>query len=129
MFRWWRELLEIRYEFRERNARLHEEVCQSCEILKQTNDHLRMDNEKLLRRLIDKPEPELVRNEVSEPQPLTRHIPWAVRKQMLEAEDRQKAKLMAQFGALGNSKIEDLEKEMGIAAEAREEKRERQTEG
>lgn len=114
MFQWLREYLELKSEFRERNRH-----CESCEILKQVNDQLRMDNEKLLRRVLEKPEPE-VRTEAPEMRtmPLKRHLPWRVKQQMLEAEDRERAKAMR--NAAQPDTVEDLEKELDLVAAERE---------
>lgn len=113
MFNWLRELYEIRATYRK------VEVCESCEALKQMNDHLRMDNEKLLRRILEpKVEPERI--VAPEPMvPIHRNVPWRVKQQMLEAEDRQKANALRQAAKPDNS-IEALEKDLDLAAKERE---------
>lgn len=69
-----------------------------------------------MERILNPPVPVPVieprRGEVSIP----KNIPWGVRRQMLEAEDREKAKLMKTAPV----PIEDLEKEMDIVAKERE---------
>lgn len=91
-------------------------VCSSCEILKQQLELMTLQNNKLLDRLTAKPEPEPIR----EPPQITppRNIPWSVRRQMLEAEDREKARLMRE--APKPVTTEELEKELDIATAQRE---------
>lgn len=112
MFNWLRELYEIRAAYRV------PKVCESCEALKQMNDHLRMDNEKLLRKILE-PKVEVERTVAPEPMaPLHRNVPWRVKQQMLEAEDRQKANALRQ--AAKPDTIEDLEKELDVVSKERE---------
>ena len=125
MFAWLQELLEIRYQNRVRNQRLREElatvnkVCSSCEILKEENNALRLDNQRLLDRILEKPTPEPER--MVAPEPITRprmHMNWKVKQQMLEAEDRQRAAAMR--NAAQPDTVEDLEKELDIVSAERE---------
>ena len=71
-----------------------ERVCNTCEVLRHELEIIRLERDKLLSKLIDKPiEPVVEHTEVK---PIMPHaIPWKVRRQMLEAEDREKAKLIA----------------------------------
>lgn len=95
---------------------IENKVCSSCEILKAQLERLTYENQKLLDRILEKPTPEPVR----EPPQVTipRNIPWNVRRQMLEAEDREKARLMRE--APKPITTEDLEKELDIATAQRE---------
>ena len=91
-------------------------VCPSCETLKTQLERLTYENTKLLDRLLKEPE----KVEVSQkPVEVTvpRNVPWNVRRQMLEAEDRERAKLMK--AAPQPVSVEDLEKELDIAEETR----------
>lgn len=94
-------------------------VCKSCETLKSQLDIANHDKERLLNRILAKPESEPVREpvEVTRPQ----NVPWNVRRQMLEREDREKAKLMNL--APKPISTEELEKELDLASETRESKR------
>lgn len=125
MFKWLREFLEIRHEFRERRLRLlqesNEKRCESCEILKIELQRINIEKEKLLNRLFDKPIDLPVGNPVDITPP--KQIPWQVRRQMLEAEDREKARLMRESAKPNRimtneesrtQKVEDIEKELGI---------------
>ncbi len=91
-------------------------VCESCETLKQQLEIANYEKKQLMDRILEKPalesKPEL--REVTVP----RAVPWPVRRQMLEAEDREKARLMRE--APKPVSTEDLEKELDIAAKARE---------
>jgi len=91
-------------------------VCESCETLRRQLEISNFDKNKLLDRLLEKPGPESKPElrEVTRPQ----SIPWAIRRQMLEREDREKAKLMAQ--APQPIPTEELEKELDVAAATRE---------
>lgn len=91
-------------------------VCPSCETLKAQVERLTYENTRLLDRLLKEPEKVEVSQkpvEVSVP----RNVPWNVRRQMLEAEDREKAKLMK--AAPKPVSVEELEKELDLAEEAR----------
>lgn len=91
-------------------------VCPTCEVLKQQLDVANTECHNLLNRLTAKPEPEPIK----EPPQVTmpRSIPWSVRRQMLEAEDRERARLMRE--APKPASTEELEKELEIAQEQRE---------
>jgi len=85
--------------------------CESCEILREQLHKSDAERQNLLHRLLDKDKPEPPQVSTEEFQPVTpQFTPWRVRQQMLEAEDRQKAKLMRDRV----SEIEKLEKEVGI---------------
>ena len=109
MFNWLREYSEIRREAR---------ICQSCEVLKELLAAERHDKQQLLNKLLADPTPE-VKNET--PIEITRPkvMPWRVKRQMLEAEDRAKAASMRN-AAKPDSEIETLEKELDIAGAQRE---------
>lgn len=97
------------------SERAESKVCPSCETLKAQLERVTYENQKLLDRILTPPvikeeQPKLV--EMSIP----KNIPWNVRRQMLEAEDREKAKLLRNAPV----PIEELEKELEIAAEKRE---------
>lgn len=91
-------------------------VCQSCETLRQQLEIANHEKKQLMDRILAKPEPESKPEfrEVTKP----RNVPWPVRRQMLEAEDREKARLMRE--APQPISTEDLEKELDIASAARE---------
>ena len=80
--------------------------CNSCETLRGQLESVNFEKKILLDRLLNPSVPVVQEKEEYEPiKP--KNIPWIVRKQMLEAEDREKAKLM-------RLKTEELEKELGI---------------
>lgn len=98
MFGWIRELLEIRYEFKERKVRLAEEkyerahVCQSCEVLKSQLDRANREKDQLLRELLADDIKNETQPAAEAPQPVNpRLIPWKIKQQQLEAEDRAEA--------------------------------------
>jgi len=91
-------------------------VCESCETLKAQLALSNHEKERLLNRLLEKPNENQVTS-TPDVKPLlpSSGIPWRVRRQALESEDREKAKLLKT-----KESVEDLEKELGIAEEARE---------
>lgn len=121
---WYKQWLDIRTEYRAKKLQTDEveEVCASCETLKQQLEIANYEKEKLLNRIMEKPEPE----RVSAPEPQAtrpRMVPWNVRRQMLEREDREKARLMRDApkpDATLKSDVAELEKEMDVAAAERE---------
>lgn len=89
-------------------------VCNSCEVLRTQLDITVRERDRLLSKLLDD-SPNSQAGRLMEPtKPM--NIPWAVRKQMLEAEDREKARLIK------NAPIptEDLEKELDLVSSERE---------
>ena len=70
-------------------------------------------------RLLAKPEPEVPREfkEITQP----KNIPWNVRRQMLESEDREKARLMRE--APKPISTAELEQELDVAGKERENQR------
>lgn len=102
----------IRHE-EERQRRLEDlqreedsKVCESCETLKAQLAIANQEKGELLARLIEKPEPELEREAPQVTRP--RSIPWAVRRQILEEEDRARARALK--GAAQST--QELEKEV-----------------
>lgn len=125
MFNWLRELKEIWHTKAE---------CQSCEILKLELSKERLEKQRLLDHLLTPKLPEPERLVAPEPQPIgPRHIPWKVKQQQLEEDDRNKARqVLAEFrakeAAARNANpvpvnitpaitIEDLEANLGIVQE------------
>jgi len=87
--------------------------CEACEILRSALDESNRERRELLTRLLDKDKAEPPPAGVEEMKPIQpQFIPWRVRQQMLEGEDRQRAKLTADK----KREIEGLEKELGIAS-------------
>jgi hypothetical protein len=78
--------------------------CKTCEALRWQLDAITSEKNELLRHIMHPPEPTENR---PAPEPIAprKNIPWSVRQQMLEAEDRAKARLMKE-------KTDELEKEV-----------------
>lgn len=118
LLNWYRQLLEIRQEFR------RETVCQSCETLKQQIETLRYDNQQLLGALVTKETKVETPIDTSNLKPIKpRMIPWSQRRHMLEENDRQQAQLLKKAreeGATLKPETEELERELGIAGQERE---------
>lgn len=106
-------------------------VCQSCESLKMQLSIINQQNEKLLNKLVSTNE---IKNEVTNEPPrivqTMKYIPFAVKRQQLEQEAREKA-LALKNAAKPDSEInknlkkietiEKIEKEIGIDNESRAE--------
>ena len=110
---------------------LEKHICQSCEILKQQLAIANDEKRHLLNKLINPTE--LVEAEKEPPVLLKpRHIPWKVKQQILEAEDRKAAELkrekqkeinnMNSIKPINNTNedVAELEKELDIVSSARE---------
>lgn len=74
---------------------LPEPVCASCELLRDQLDESNRERRELLQRLLerDKPEPPQVA-EVANVPITPPFVPWRVRQQMLEKEDRRAAQIL-----------------------------------
>jgi hypothetical protein len=94
--------------------------CKTCDVLQYEVERLRAENERLLSRVLHIPEREPERLVAPEPQALRPGaMTWAVRRQMLEAEDREKAKLINKAPQPDDT-INKLEEELLNASTARE---------
>lgn len=107
MFNWYREWLLIRREAR---------ICESCETLKHQLEISNFEKKQLLDRLLEKPEKEVTKEPMNWATVPTKNIPWNVRRQLLETEDRERAKLMREAPTQSNHPVslEELEKDFGI---------------
>lgn len=87
-------------------------TCVTCDLLREMLAKSEQERSELLHRLLDKANPEpppVVVQEEMKPVGQT-FVPWRVRQQMLEAEDRKTAQLMKQR----NEEIAKLENELDI---------------
>jgi hypothetical protein len=123
---WYKQWLDLRIEHKEKQLMLNKEIekpCDSCETLKEQLSIANHEREKLLARIMEKPEP--IPNVPLAPVTMPRMVPWNVRRQMLEAEDRARAKAIkeaakADTPEINKKSVEELEKEMDNAATERE---------
>jgi len=93
------------------NEELATKQCKSCEILQFQLSSERKEKELLLARLLDNKsnEEQSLQEPVAMPN-RSSFIPFSVKRQMLEEEDRQKAKILKQK----QIEIDELEKEVGV---------------
>jgi hypothetical protein len=94
---------------------IEEPPCASCEALRDQLVHERHEKNLLLQKVFElsspKEEGPFIHKEPEELKPITpRTMPWRVRQQMLEAEDRKKAETLRKR----TEEIENLEKEVGV---------------
>ena len=91
---------------------LTDPLCETCEILREQLHKSDAERRDLLLRLLDSGKAEPPSTTQEDHIPITpQFTPWRVRQQMLESEDRAKAKLMRDRSA----EIDKLEKEVGIS--------------
>jgi hypothetical protein len=98
---------------------LSDEPCQTCEILRERLDESNRERRELLHRLLDRDRPEPPSTSTEEHVPLPSNFtPWRVRQQMLEQEDRQRAKLIKEKAVemrnAHSEQIDKLEEELGV---------------
>jgi hypothetical protein len=87
--------------------------CATCEVLRSSLDESNRERRDLLARLLDKANPEPSQEVKEEHTPIQPNfVPWRVRQQMLEAEDRKQAQLMRDK----KQEIDALEKELGVTS-------------
>lgn len=91
----------------------HEKECKSCIVLQEQLATVRFENKQLLEMLLPKKEvaPAIVEEELKPIKP--RHIPWAVKQQLLEQQDRDKARILKKLDE-ERKDISQLEKELSI---------------
>lgn len=103
-----------------KEEREENKVCPSCEILKQQLEIANYDRRQMTKDLIDayKPAPPAPPAAINYDEIKPRNIPFPVRRQMLEEEDRRKAIALRQNAesqkAAATQSVESLEKELGI---------------
>lgn len=92
----------------------HEYDCKTCETLRSLLDAERFEKKQILENLLDLTKPvSEVRDNQSQPamQPIrSSNVPWRVRQQMLEAEDRRSKELRKN----NEIEIKDLEDSLGL---------------
>jgi hypothetical protein len=115
-----------------REDKLSERSCKSCESLRYQLETLMHEKNVLLNAVLEKDEkPEPIPVDTSKLQPIRPFaMPWNARRQLLEAEDREKAKLLVKAKTDMTAKLNDtvkkleteiktdveqLEKELGVA--------------
>ena len=106
---------------------LDEPRCETCEILRDQLDESNKERKELLAKLLEKREPEPPPPiNIQEMEPIRpQHVPWRVRQQLLEQEDRKTAQLLKDKERELRSvptpavtaSIDSLEQELGIVEE------------
>jgi len=91
---------------------IEKELCASCETLRLQLEIANYEKRQMLDTILSftKP-PEIRLPETKEIEPvIPKAVPWAVRRQMLEAEDKERARIMKQK----QEEIAELEKQVGV---------------
>jgi hypothetical protein len=93
----------------------HERQCKSCETLKEQLVLANMEKKQMLETILSFNSPPARDNITINQEPpkdaLDKLIPWRVRRQMLEAEDRERARLMKESES---RRIAELEEEVKL---------------
>lgn len=94
---------------------LPDKVCETCEVLKMQLAYTQRREQYLLDKLLE-PKLEFDTPPVNnEPEPLIpKHVPWPVKREMLEQEDRARARVIREQAEKVKKDIEHLEKELGV---------------
>lgn len=123
MFHWLHHLFSPHCQIC-REAAEENKVCQSCETLKMQLSIANIEKKQMLESILSMTKP----NEVQGTPPAInyenikpRMMTWNVRRQLLEAEDREKAKILAKQKEQKPvaEQIANLEKEVGIKEEVK----------
>jgi hypothetical protein len=117
LIEWYRQWKETKREFSE------PKICEGCEVLKVELAHLHQDNQRLLDKILTPPTAPIERTGDNVTPILPRRgVPWNARKQMLEENDRHKAKLMkdAPKPSPVDTTLEELESDVLSAERERE---------
>jgi hypothetical protein len=122
LLNWLKQYLEIKSEYKASQKEL--KFCESCEVLKLQLSIANEEKKALLNRLLDKPEVE--EKPAADPRELrpinmSKYNNWNVRRQALEREDRERAKILEQnkknIEPDTNTReltTEEIEKELGV---------------
>lgn len=114
LLRWYREYLEIK----------ESQECQSCSMLREQLMMERQNNQRLMDRILT-PQP-IIKEAEPLPPPISvpKVVPWHVKRQMLEQEDRVKAQKLRNAGkpdtAVTEEEAKKFEEELNNASAARE---------
>src|SRR5689334_23184534 len=106
----------------------HKNDCKNCELLKEMLEAERWEKRKILDSMLYKPEQN---TQVPQPDHMSfgrKFIPWNIRAEMLQAQDRKKAQVLHDLAEekkaadlLEKVHVEQLERELGIESEMSEE--------
>ena len=120
LLNWLKQYYELQAEHK---ASLREaEYCESCEVLKLQLSLVNDEKKQLLNRLLIPTEESKTEITENPKAILPKHMNFAIRRQMLEAEDREKAKRLRDNKAVVKSNFApvalttaEIEKELGVA--------------
>lgn len=98
------------------------EECKTCVILREQINAERQSNKNLIQAIIDINKPQKI--EQIEPEidyrQVRKTVPWKVRREMMEGEDKVKAQRIREQAVNQNKSVEEIEKELGINKEIEE---------
>jgi|SRR5215203_388290 len=128
MFKWLQELIDMRLDYLERKFTIQDIPCESCEVLKLELAKAHDTNRTFIQEMIKKAEPEkpIDTSEMKPVQFSRNHLPFAMKRQMIEAEDRRAAAALRHMHEDARTVVKedtlttDLETEMNIVAAERE---------
>ena len=126
---WYRDFLTIRMEFKERKLGLprnsEPEICQSCEVLKELLIQSESQKMRILDKALKEPTQMIEPPQVAPPIAIkSAALPWRIRQQHLEREDRHKAQLLKDAPKPNpittDAEMKEFEKELKDAEQRRE---------
>jgi len=121
MFNWLSELLTILDNHKSSKRELNN--CLTCESLKMQLAIANDEKSKLLDRLLNPLKQDEPKVDIGELKPILPRTAlansWRVKQQMLEAEDREKNKILKQNVSQSSITVDELEKELGIVEKER----------
>lgn len=89
-------------------------VCETCEYLKLQLEKEKAERNKLIELLIPK-QPDTIESDAVEREPISKFVPWHLRRQMIEQKDREesrKRRLENQIKIESNKSTDELEREL-----------------
>jgi len=123
LIKWIKEYQTMKLELQERRQALR--VCESCETLKHQLEIVNHNNRELVAQILKEDPIETPVERNLQPILPKRHVPWSVRRQELEANDRATAQLKRQQAeeirptAVDSPQIEELEADVLGATQAK----------
>lgn len=106
-----------------RDEKLDNQICDSCNTLRQENANLRKHNDQLIQALLDKvkDKEEVIPQQIVVTQPINNNLSWRARRHMLETEDKKSAELLKEKRkemATPIKSVTELESELGVEEDA-----------
>jgi hypothetical protein len=113
MFKWFHHLFNPHCPDCARE-RAEEKHCANCDVLREIIAAESYEKKQLLDKLINPVVKEVEKEKEVDYKELKPRVSWAVKREMLEAEDRKRAELLRDHAKATHQSTEELEQELGI---------------